>query len=143
VHSELPGSGGFAVVLIAIARAAGLSAYLGDGSDRWPAVNTLDAARLYRLALESAPAGSRLHAVAEEGIALRDIAEMIGRQLNLPVKSLDPADAGAHFGPISGFAGLDNPTSSALTRRLLGWQPSHPGLLADLERGHYFTAAAG
>jgi nucleoside-diphosphate-sugar epimerase len=143
VHSSLAGSGGFALMLIAIARAAGVSGYVGDGANRWPAVSTLDAARLYRLALESAPAGSLLHGVAEEGIPLRDIAEVIGRQLNLPVKSIDPADAGQHFGMLGGFAGLDNPTSSALTRQLLGWQPSQPGLLDDLERGHYFDGAAG
>lgn len=142
VHSQLAGSGGFAVVLIAIARAAGVSAYAGDGSDRWPAVHTLDAAHLYRLALESAPAGSRLHAVAEEGIPVRDIAEVIGRHLNVPVKSIDKSDAAAHFGPIGGFAGLDNLTSSALTRRILGWQPAHPGLLEDLENGHYFRESA-
>jgi nucleoside-diphosphate-sugar epimerase len=142
VHSTLPGSGGFALVLIAMARAAGVSAYPGDGSDRWPAVHTLDAAHLYRLALESAPAGSRLHAVAEEGIPVRDIAEVIGRHLDLPVKSIDEGDAAAHFGPIAGFVGLDNLTSSALTRQLLDWQPVHPGLLEDLDNGHYFSEAA-
>ena len=142
VHSTLPGSGGFALALIAIARAAGVSAYPGDGSDRWPAVHTEDAAHLYRLALESAPGGSRLHAVAEEGIPLRDIAEVIGRHLNVPVKSIDPADAAAHYGPIGGFVGLDNPTASALTRQLLDWQPVHPGLLEDLENGHYFSEPA-
>jgi nucleoside-diphosphate-sugar epimerase len=142
VHSTLAGSGGFALVLIAIARAAGVSAYVGDGSDRWPAVHTLDAAHLYRLALESAPAGSRLHAVAEEGIPVRDLAEAIGRHLDLPVKSIEERDAAAHFGPIGGFAGLDNPTSSAFTRELLGWQPVHPSLLEDLDNGHYFSEAA-
>jgi nucleoside-diphosphate-sugar epimerase len=109
VHSELPGSGGFAVVLVGIARAAGVSAYVGDGANRWPAVNTRDAARLYRLALESAPAGSRLHGVAEEGIPVREIAEVIGRHLNLPVKSIDPADADAHFGMLGAFAGWTTP----------------------------------
>jgi nucleoside-diphosphate-sugar epimerase len=143
VHSELPGSGGFAIVLIGIARATGVSACVGDGANRWPAVNTVDAARLYRLALESAPAGSVLHGVAEEGIAVRDIAEVIGRHLNLPVKSIDPADAAAHFGMLGAFAGLDNPSSSALTRQLLDWQPTGAGLFEDLERGHYFDGAAG
>jgi nucleoside-diphosphate-sugar epimerase len=142
VHSELPGSGGFALVLVAVARASGVSGYVGDGANRWPAVHTLDAAHLYRLALESAPAGSRLHAVAEEGIPVRDIAEVIGRHLNLPAKGIDPQDAAAHFGPIGGFAGLDNPTSSAFTRQLLGWEPAHAGLIADLDHGHYFDTPA-
>jgi len=142
VHSRLEGSGGFAPVLIAIARASGVSAYVGDGANRWPAVHTLDAAHLYQLALESAPAGSRLHAVAEEGVPVLGIAEVIGRHLNLPVKGIDAQDAAGHFGMLAGFAGLDNPTSSALTRQLLGWQPTHDGLLADLDHGHYFDTPA-
>jgi nucleoside-diphosphate-sugar epimerase len=142
VHSRLDGSGGFAPVLIAIARASGVSAYVGDGANRWPAVHTLDAARLYRLALESAPAGSRLHAVGEQGVPVRDIAEVIGRHLDLPVKSIDAQDAAAHFGPLGGFAGLDNLTSSTLTQQLLSWEPVHEGLLADLNHGHYFGPPA-
>lgn len=142
VHSSLAGSAGFATALIAIARGTGVSAYLGDGANHWPSVHTLDAARLYRLALESAPAGSRLHGVADEGVPVRDIAEVIGRRLNLPVKSIDPQDA-AHFGFLSASVGLDNPTSSTLTRQLLDWQPDHEGLLDDLQQGHYFDASAG
>jgi len=142
VHSPLDHAG-FTHILIAIARTAGVAAYVGDGANRWPAVHTLDAARLYQLALESAPAGSRLHGVADEGVPFREIAEVIGRHLNLPVKSVDPADAGEHFGMLGGFAGLDNPTSSALTRQLLGWQPTQDGLLDDLERGHYFDGVPG
>ena len=137
VHSSLDHHG-FAHLLIGIARAKGVSGYVGDGANRWPAVHTLDAARLYRLALESAPAGSRLHGVADEGVPFRDIAEVIGRRLNLPVKSVDPQDAGGHFGFLGNFVGLDNWTSSALTRELLGWEPAHEGLIDDLTHGHYF-----
>lgn len=129
---------GFVPALIGIARAKGVSAYIGDGSNRWPAVHRLDAARLYRLALESAPAGSRLHGVGEQGIPFRDIAGVIGRHLNLPVVSIPPEEAVAHFTWLGGFASADNPTSSALTRELLGWQPEHVGLIEDLEQGHYF-----
>jgi len=139
VHSSLDHHG-FAHLLIGIARDKGVSGYVGDGANRWPAVHTLDAARLYRLALESAPAGSRLHGVADEGVPFRDIAEVIGRRLNLPVKSVDPQDAGEHFGLLGNFAGLDNPTSSAGTRQLLGWEPTHEGLLDDLAHGHYFDS---
>jgi len=139
VHSSLDHHG-FAHLLIGIARDKGVSGYVGDGANRWPAVHTLDAARLYRLALESAPAGSRLHGVADEGVPFRDIAEAIGRRLNLPVKSVDPQDAGEHFGLLGNFAVLDNPTSSAGTRQLLGWEPTHEGLLDDLTHGHYFDS---
>jgi nucleoside-diphosphate-sugar epimerase len=139
-HSSLDHHG-FAHALIAIARDKGVAGYVGDGANRWPAVHTLDAARLYRLALESAPAGSRLHGVADEGVPFRDIAGVIGRRLGLPVESVDPADAGEHFGFLGGFAGLDNWTSSARTRELLGWEPSHPGLIDDLTHGHYFDNA--
>jgi len=142
VHSPLDHHG-FLHILVAIARSTGVAAYVGDGANRWPAVDTRDAATLYRLALESAPAGSRLHGVADEGVPFRDIAEVIGRRLNLPVKSVDPAEAAQHFQMLGGFAGLDNLTSSALTRQLLGWQPSHPGLLDDLEQGHYFDGVTG
>jgi nucleoside-diphosphate-sugar epimerase len=137
VHSSLDHHG-FAHLLIGIARDKGVSGYVGDGKNRWPAAHTLDAARLYRLALESAPAGSRLHGVADEGVPFTDIAEVIGHRLNLPVKSVDPQDAGAHFGFLGNFAGLDNWTSSARTRELLGWEPTREGLLDDLTNGHYF-----
>jgi nucleoside-diphosphate-sugar epimerase len=129
-------------VLIEIARAKGVSAYIGDGSNRWPAVHRLDASGLYRLALESAPAGTVLHAVAEEGVPTREIAQVIGRQLDLPVVSIDPDEAGDHFGWIGAFFGLDVPASSALTRERTGWEPTHVGLIADLEQGHYFQVAA-
>jgi nucleoside-diphosphate-sugar epimerase len=137
VHSSLDHHG-FAHMLIGIARAKGVSGFVGDGANRWPAVHTLDAARLYLLALESAPAGSRLHGVADEGVPFRDIAGVIGSRLNLPVESVEPQDAGEHFGFLGALVGLDNPTSNALTRQLLGWQPAHAGLLDDLNHGHYF-----
>lgn len=138
-HSTLD-THGFAPTLIAIARARGVAGYVADGANRWPSVHTLDAARVYRLALESAPAGSRLHAVADEGVALRDIAAAIGRGLGVATASIDPADAAEHFGFLGGLVGMDNPVSSALTRRLLGWEPTHPGLIADLDAGFYFRA---
>jgi nucleoside-diphosphate-sugar epimerase len=137
VHSSLDHHG-FIPVLIGIARAAGVAGYVGDGSNRWPAGHTLDAAHLYRLALENAPAGSRLHAVGDEGIPFRQIAEAIGRQLGLPTASIDPDDAASHFGFLGPLVVLDNPTSSALTQELLDWKPTHPGLIEDLEDGHYF-----
>jgi nucleoside-diphosphate-sugar epimerase len=137
VHSTLDHHG-FAHHLINVARDTGVSAYIGDGSNRWPAVHTLDAAHLYRLALENAPAGTRLHGVADEGVPFRDIASVIGRQLNVPVVSISLEEAG-HFGFLSVFASLDNPTSNALTRKVLDWQPEGPGLIEDLEAGHYFS----
>jgi nucleoside-diphosphate-sugar epimerase len=139
VHGE--GDHGFVPVLIDIARAKGVSAYIGDGSNRWPAVHRLDAARLYRLALEQAPARSVLHAIADEGIPTREIAEVIGRHLDLPVVSIAPEDAAEHFGWIGAFFALDAPASSALTQERMGWQPTHAGLIADLEEGHYFREA--
>ncbi|MER5436068.1 SDR family oxidoreductase [Streptomyces sp. NPDC002588] len=141
VHSTLDHNG-FIPTLISIARSKGVAAYVGDGANRWPAVHTLDAARLYRLALESAPAGSRLHAVDDEGITFRQIAEGIGRGLNLPVVSIAPTEAEAHFGFLSAHAQADNPSSSTLTRDLLGWKPVRPGLIDDLGQGHYFDAPA-
>ena len=131
VHSR--GRYGFVSNLIAIARAAGVAGYLGDGENRWPSADTRDVGRLYRLALESVPAGSRLHAVAEEGIALRDIATVIGRRVGVPVAPVAVADAEQHFGHLSMFVGLDNPTSSQITRDLLGWTPTRPGLISDLD----------
>ena len=137
VHSALDHHG-FAHILIGIARQSGESAYVGDGANRWPSVQTLDAARVYRLALESAPAGTRLHAVADEGIPFRDIAAAIGRGAGVPVASVSAADAGERFSFLGAFAGVDNPTSSEMTRKVLGWQPEYPGLIEDLAHGHYF-----
>lgn len=130
--------GGFTEVLVSIAREKGVSAYVGDGSNRWPAVHRLDAAHLFCLALEKAPAGSVLHGVAEEGVPTRTIAEVIGRHLDVPVVSIPPEEANKHFGWLGLFSSRDNVTSSALTRELLGWQPVHPTLIQDLEEGHFF-----
>jgi nucleoside-diphosphate-sugar epimerase len=137
VHSSLDHRG-YIPALIGIARAKGRAGYAGDGSNRWPAVHTLDAARLLRLAVEAAPAGSRLHAVADEGVPFREIAAAIGRHLGVPAVSIPPEEAEGYFGFLAMFVSLDNPASSALTRELLGWQPAHPGLLDDLGQGHYF-----
>jgi len=137
VHS-LGDKRGFIPDLIAIARSTGVAAYAGEGSNRWAAVHRSDAARLFRLATEGAPAGSRLHAVGEEGVPFREIAEVIGRHLDVPVKGLTASEAQEHFGWLAAFAALDVPASSSRTRQLLGWQPAGPGLLADLEAGHYF-----
>jgi nucleoside-diphosphate-sugar epimerase len=136
VHGD--GDHGFVPNLINLAREKGVSAYIGDGRNRWNAVHRLDAARLFRLALEKATAGARYHAVAEEGIAFRDIAEVIGRRLNIPVVSKSPEEAANHFGWFAAFAGLDCPASSKLTQERLGWRPVQPTLLNDLERGSYF-----
>ena len=141
VHSSLDHHG-FAHILIGIARQAGVSAYVEDGANRWPSVHTLDAARVYRLALESAPAGSRLHAVADEGIPFRDIAAAIGRGAGVPVASISASDAAERFAFLGGLVGVDNPTSSEVTRKVLGWEPAHPGLIEDLEHGHYFGVGA-
>jgi nucleoside-diphosphate-sugar epimerase len=138
VHGE--GDHGFVPVLIDIARGKGVSAYVGDGSNRWPAVHRLDAARLYRLALEKSPAGSAWHAIADEGVPTREIAEVIGRHLGVPTVAIAPNEAPDHFGWIGAFFALDAPASSALTRERLGWEPVHQGLIADLEEGHYFEA---
>jgi nucleoside-diphosphate-sugar epimerase len=132
------GDNGFIAALVGIARDKGVSGYIGDGANRWPAVHRLDSAHLFALALEKAPAGSTLHAVAEEGVPVRDIAEVIGRHLDLPVVSVSSEDAGEHFSWLAGFLGIDNRVSSAQTRELLGWQPTHPGLIEDLDQGHYF-----
>jgi nucleoside-diphosphate-sugar epimerase len=132
------GDNGFMATLVAIARDKGVSGYLGDGSNRWPAVHRLDSAHLFRLALEQAPAGSTLHAVADEGVPIRAVAEVIGRHLDLPVVSIAPEDAAAHFTWLAGFIGADSPASSTLTRELLGWHPTQPGLIDDLDKGHYF-----
>lgn len=126
---------GLITFLINLAREKGVSAFVGDGKNRWSAAHLSDTARLYRLVLEKGMA-SRYHAVAEEGVPVRDIAEVIGRRLNLPVVAKSPAEAAEHFGWLGGFAGLDGPASSALTRERLGWRPVGPGLIADLERAH-------
>ncbi|HEX5290213.1 MAG TPA: SDR family oxidoreductase [Streptosporangiaceae bacterium] len=141
VHSPLDHHG-FAHILIGIARQTGQSGYVADGANRWPSVHTLDAARVYRLALEGAPAGTRLHAVADEGIPFRDIASAIGRGTGVPTASISAADAAERFAFLGALVGLDNPVSSAATRTLLGWEPAHPGLLEDLAQGHYFEPAA-
>ena len=138
-HSRLDHHG-FAPSLIAFARQNGFSAYVGDGANRWPSVHTLDAATLYRLALESAPAGTRLHAVQDEGIEFRTIAEAIGTGLDLPARSVTAEDAPQYLGFLAHFATMNTPTSSARTRELLSWQPTHPDLLADLAEGFYFEA---
>ncbi|MEU3028397.1 SDR family oxidoreductase [Streptomyces incarnatus] len=135
------GDNGFMASLIGTAREKGVSGYPGEGANRWPAVHRLDAARLFRLAVEKAPAGTVLHGAAEEGVPLREIAEVIGRQLKLPTASVGAEDLAGHFGWLSGFVGLDAPASSAATRALLDWEPTGPTLLADLEEGHYFRAA--
>ncbi len=138
VHSSLDHHG-FVPMFIAAARKNGFSAYLGEGINVWPAVHTLDAARLYRLALESAPAGTRLHGVADEGVAFRAIADAIGKGLGVPTRSITAAEAPQYIGAMAHFAQVNNPTSSERTRALLGWQPEHPGLLADLAERHYFA----
>jgi len=139
VHSSLDHHG-FIPMLVAAARKHGFAAYVNEGTARWPAVHTLDAANLYRLALESAQAGSHVHAAADEGVPFRAIAEAIGRGLGLPTKSI-PAERAAEL--LGGFVGLiaqlDNPTASTRTRELLGWKPKHPNLLVDLAEGHYFA----
>jgi nucleoside-diphosphate-sugar epimerase len=139
-HGE--GDQGFMATLAAIARAKGVSGCIGDGANRWPAVHRLDAARLFRLAVEKAPAGTVLHGVAEEGVAIRDVAEVIGRHLEVPVASVAPEAAAEHFAWLGAFLGLDSPVSNTLTRELLDWQPTHPGLLEDLDKGHYFHTPA-
>ncbi len=136
------GDRGFVALLIDIARSKGVSAYVGDGTSRWPAVHRLDAARLFQLALDAAPPASILHGAADEGIPFRDIAGVIGRHLDVPLISISPEEAEAHFGFLSMFVSLDNPTSSAATQELLDWRPSHPGLIADLAEGHYFAPAS-
>ena len=136
VHGD--GDHGFMATLVGIARDKDVSGYIGDGSNRWPAVHRVDAAHLFRLALEQAPPGSALHAVADEGVPIRAIAEVIGRHLNLPVVSIPPERAGEHFSWLAHFLAADSPASSTLTRELVGWQPTQPGLIDDLDKGHYF-----
>ena len=132
------GDNGFMATIVGIARDKGVSGYIADGANRWPAVHRLDSAHLFRLALENAPAGSTLHAVADEGVPIRDIAEVIGRHLDLPVVSISPQDAAGHFTWLAHFLAVDSPASSTLTRQLLDWHPTQPGLIDDLDKGHYF-----
>jgi nucleoside-diphosphate-sugar epimerase len=133
------GDHGFVPYLIGLARQKGEAAYLGEGLNRWPAVHRRDAARLFRLAVEQGQAGARYHGVGDEGIAFRDLAGVIGRHLNVPVVSKTAEEAAEYFGWMARFAGLDMAASSALTQQRLGWQPTHVGLLADLEQGDYFA----
>ena len=131
---------GLITYAVQVAREKGMSAYIGEGRNRWPAAHVQDVARLYRLALEKREAGSRYNAVAEEGIPMREIAAVIGKGLKVPVVSLPPEKAQAHFGWLAMFAAFDMPASSAQTRKHLGWNPTGPGLIADLENMQYFQA---
>jgi nucleoside-diphosphate-sugar epimerase len=137
VHGE--GDYWFVPIFIDVARKTGVSAYIGDGANVWAAVHRVDAATLFRLALEQAPAGTLLNAVADEGVPFREIAEVIARHLGVPAKSITAEEGPAQFGSLAGFAASDVPASSALTRQRFGWQPVQPGLIADLDAGHYFT----
>jgi nucleoside-diphosphate-sugar epimerase len=139
VHGD--GDNGFMATFVGIARQRGVAGYVGDGNNRWPAVHRSDAARLARLAVEAAPAGSVLHAAGEEGVPFRQIAEAMSRVLSVPAVSVDPADALEHFSFLGHFAGLDSPASAAITQDLLGWEPTGPRLLEDLEQDHYYRSA--
>jgi nucleoside-diphosphate-sugar epimerase len=136
VHGD--GDHGFMSVFVGIARQRGVAGYPGDGTNRWPAVHRSDAARLARLAVESAPAGSVLHAVGDEGVPFREIAEAMGRHLGVPSASVAPGDAVEHFAPLGQLVALDSPATARVTRELLGWEPTGPGLLEDLEQDHYY-----
>jgi nucleoside-diphosphate-sugar epimerase len=138
VHSDLD-KHGFGPTLIGIACEKGFAGYPGDGANRWPAIHTRDAASLYRLAVEQAPAGQILHGVGDEGVPLREIAAAIGRGTDLPVQSVAEDDIPGYFGFLAGFITLDDPTSNAITRKVLCWEPTHPGLTADYDSGHYFA----
>jgi nucleoside-diphosphate-sugar epimerase len=140
VHGN--GDHGFVPTLIGIAREKSVSAFVGDGLNRWPAVHRIDAAHLYRLVLEKGTAGATYHGVADEGVPAREIAEAIGQGLNVPVGSKSHEAAADHFGWIARFFGTDGPASSALTQERLGWRPAQPGIIADLRAGHYFEHAA-
>jgi nucleoside-diphosphate-sugar epimerase len=133
------GDNGFIPTAIAFARQKGAAAYVGDGANRWPAVHRDDAARLFRLALESSPAGSVVHAVGEQGVPIRQVAEAFAEGLDIPAVSVAPEEAGEYVGFLGGFWGVDGPASAQITRDLLGWEPARPGLIADLKEGHYFV----
>jgi nucleoside-diphosphate-sugar epimerase len=137
VHGH--GDQAFVPMLIQLAREKGVSAYVGDGHNCWPAVHRFDAAHLYRLALERGGTGGPFHGVADEGVPVRMIAEVIGRRLNIPVVSKSPEQAAEHFGWFAMFTGIDAPTSSARTRAALGWEPVGPGLIADMDDPAYFA----
>jgi nucleoside-diphosphate-sugar epimerase len=136
VHGD--GDHGFVATFVAVARQRGRAGYVADGTNRWPAVHRSDAARLARLALEAAPAGSVIHAVGDEGVPFIEIAQTMGRHLGVPAASVDPADAVAHFAPLGNFVALDSPATAAITRELLGWEPTGPSLLEDLDEDHYY-----
>ena len=139
VHGD--GDHGFVPALINIARQKGVSAYIGDGLNRWPAVHRLDAAHLYRLALEKGSAGARYHGIADEGVPVRDIAEVIGRRLNLPVVAKSHEEAAEHFGWLAPFFAIDGPASSVQTQKQLGWRPTHSSLIADIDGPNYFEVS--
>jgi nucleoside-diphosphate-sugar epimerase len=133
------GDNGFIPTAIGFARENGAAAYVGDGANRWPAVHRDDAARLFRLALESGPPGSVLHAVGDEGVPVREVAEIFAAHLGVPAVSVTPGQAAEYVGFLGGFWGFDGPASAQITRDLLGWEPTRPGLIADLKAGHYFA----
>jgi nucleoside-diphosphate-sugar epimerase len=139
VHGD--GDHGFVATLVGIARQRGVAGYVGDGTNRWPAVHISDAARLARLAVEGAPAGSVLHAVGDEGVPFRDIAQAIGHRLGIPTASITPADAAGHFSHLGHFVAVDCAATATITRGLLGWEPTGPSLLEDLEQDHYYGQA--
>ncbi len=136
VHGD--GDHGFMFTIASLAKQNGRAGYVGDGSSRWPAIHRLDAARLFRLAVEKAPAGTVLHAAAEEGVAMKDIAEAIGKGLSIPVVSITPEEVSKQFGHLALFIGFDSPASNEITKKLLDWEPSHPGLIEDISSGYYF-----
>jgi nucleoside-diphosphate-sugar epimerase len=139
VHGD--GDHGFMATFVGVARNRGVAGFVGDGANRWPAVHRSDAARLARLAVEQAPAGSVLHSIADQGVPFREIAETMGCRLGVPTASVAAEQALEHFGPLGLFAGLDSPASSAITRELLGWEPTGPTLLEDLDQDHYYREA--